>query len=46
MGFYNYLHGPTSDPDYPVLAEITISIDRLNEDISDVEYKITTSKIE
>ena len=46
MGFYNYLHGPTSGPDYPVLAEVTILINKLDEDINDVEHKIATSKIE
>ena len=46
MGFYNYLHGPTNGPDYPVLAEITILINKLNEDVSDVEHKIVTSTIE
>jgi hypothetical protein len=46
MGFYNYLHGPTSGPDYPVLAEVTILINELDEDINDVEHKIATSKIE
>jgi hypothetical protein len=46
MRFYNYLYGPTNGPDYPVLAEITILINKLNEDISDVEHKIATNTIE
>ena len=46
MRFYNYLYSPTNGPDYPVLAEITILINKLNEDISDVEHKIVTSTIE
>lgn len=46
MRFYNYLYGPTNGPDYPVLAEITILINKLNEDVSDVEHKIVTSTIE